>query len=295
VTVYALHHPDGRWLYSLPAPKEANNFHARPTQAMHADGQPMDHIQGAWWATDHEATELKWIGVARKKTTHYRLKDVAAESVRYPGILTLEQWEERSDREGDTLWDLYTNVTVDEDAPVHVYDGPITVLEGREPPGPDELPWVANLPQALTGRPEYLHLVPGRIPNLRKHIDKLIERMPRVRHCFDGYDGYTGLHIVLDVPYDQPRTRWQRDISHRTGKPLKSGHNVRVLARRELNLPVPADVVADNYETALRMWEEQVEFWTGIVTSASVAACSACDGTGHVPHGADQYTPSSKP
>jgi hypothetical protein len=164
------------------------------------------------------------------------------------------------------------------------------MLEGREPPGPDELKWVANLPQMLAGRPEYRHLFPGRIPGLREHLHKLISAMPRVKYCFDKYENYTGLHVVIRVPFEQPQTSWQRDISRQTGKTLKSGRNVPVTVERRLNLPVPADVAGDNYETAVQAWEQQTEFWLSIVRNASVAACNACGGTGHVNHGSEQYS-----
>jgi hypothetical protein len=164
------------------------------------------------------------------------------------------------------------------------------VLEGREPPGPDERQWIAALPQALAGRPEYRHLFPGRIPGLRAHLCEVVKTMPRVRHCFDNYQGYQGLHIVLSVPFDKPQTQWKADISRRTGKPLKTGRTVPVMVDRRLELPVPADVFADTYEQALKAWDEQVAFYTQVVKDATVAACSACQGTGHVAYGAERYS-----
>ncbi|MCX4885932.1 hypothetical protein [Streptomyces sp. NBC_00847] len=292
MTVYALKHPDGRWLYHLPKPEAFGKpgFGSRATvTGVYADGQPMEKLHGDWWATDHEAERLSTTGQPAAKTTGYRLTDPSAESVRYPATLTVEEWSERSDREGETLWTLYTNVHEDQPALEHVYDGPVMVLEGREPPSPDERPWIAALPQALTERPEYKHLFPGRIPGLRAHLCEVIKTMPRVRHCFDNYNGYQGLHVVLSIQFDKPQTQWKADISRRTGKPLKTGRTVPLLVDRRLELPVPMEVFADTYEQALTAWDEQVAFWTGLVESATVAACSACKGTGHVEHGAEKY------
>jgi len=292
VTVYALKHPDGRWLYHLPTPEAFGTpgFGSRATvTGVYADGQPMEKLHSDWWATDHEAERLTATAQPPAKTTGYRLTDPSAESVRYPATLTIDEWNERRDRECDTLWTLYTNVHEEQPALEHVYDGPVMVLEGREPPGPDERQWVAGLPQALTGRPEYRHLFPGRIPGLRKHLHETIKNLPGIRHCFDGYDGYTGLHVVVEVGFDQPQTRWVADLSRRTGKPLKTGRHVRQTVTRDLNLPVPADVTAANYEQALREWEEQVAFWLSVVDSATVKACSACGGKGHVPDGSEKY------
>lgn len=292
MTVYALKHPDGRWLYHLPTPDAFGQpgFTSRAkVTGVYADGQPMEKLHGDWWATDHEAARLTTTGQPHAKTTGYRLTDPSAESVRYPATLTVEEWAERRDRESDTLWTLYTNVHEEQPALEHVYDGPVMVLEGREPPGPDERQWAASLPQVLTGRPEYRHLFPGRIPGLRQHLHHVIKAMPNIEHCFDGYDGYTGLHVVVKVGFDKPVTRWQADLSRRTSKPLKTGRNVPVTVTRSLNLPVPADVPGANYEQALAAWEQQAEFWLGVVADATVRACSACNGKGHVDHGSEKY------
>lgn len=291
MTVYALRLPDGRFAYHLPKP-DTRDFKYAQVNGMFADGQPMTKLHSDWWATDDlQATRLTATAQPSPKTTGYKLTDPAAESVRYPLTLTVEQWGERRDRgESDTLWELYTSVTEDQPPLQHVYDGPVMVLEGREPPGPDELQWVANLPEVLARRPEYRHLFPGHIPGFRTHLHQVIKATPGIRHCFDGYHGYTGLHVVIEVPFDKPRTRWQANLSRRTSKPLKSGRTVPVTVTRDLNLPVPASVPGETYEAALRNWEQQVEFWLSVVRDATVAACSACDGTGHVNHGSEQYT-----
>ena len=292
MTVYALKHPDGRWLYHLPTPDAFGTpgFGSRAkVTGVYADGQPMEQLHGDWWATDHEATHLTATAQPNAKTIGYRLTDQTAESVRYPATLTVEEWAERRDRESDTLWTLYTNVHEDQPALEYVYDGPVMVLEGREPPGPGERQWIADLPHVLAGRPEYLHLFPGRIPGLRAHLHEVIKAMPGIRHCFDGYNNFTGLHVVVEVDFDKPQTRWVADISRRTGKPLKTGRNVRHTVTRNLNLPVPAAVTADTYEQALAAWDQQIEFWLGVVRDAAVKACSACGGKGHVDHGSEKY------
>ncbi|MGW2740540.1 hypothetical protein ACWC4D_40905 [Streptomyces sp. NPDC001288] len=287
MTVYALKHPDGRWLYHLPKPDTFPNIR---DITLNADGQPMEKLHGDWWATDGEANRLTITGQPSPKTVGYQLRDPSAESVRYPATLTVEEWQERRDHESDTLWTLYTNVTEDQPLLEHVYDGPVMVLEGREPPGPDELQWIAEMPRMLASRPEYLHLFPGQIPGLRKHLHEVIKAMPAVEHCFDGYNGYTGLHVVVKADFDKPVTRWQANLSRRTSKPLKTGRTVPVRVTRNLNLPVPVAVVSDNYEQALAAWDEQVEFWLSVVRDATVRACSACNGTGHVEHGSEKYS-----
>ena len=288
MTVYALKHPDGRWLYHLPKPDTFPNIR---DISLAADGQPMAKLSRDWWATDREASRLTISGQPSPKTTGYRLTDPTAESVRYPATLSLEEWEDRRDREGDTLWTLYTNVTEDQPRLEHVFEGPVVVLEGREPPAPDEPQWVAQLPHALTERREYMHLFPGHIPGLDDHLMAAFKKMPYVDFVSANFQGRPGVHVSLKVPYDEPRTEWRANTG-RNGKPLKSGYRVQITVNRRLTLPVPLRVPGDTYEQALAVWHEQVAFWTGVVAEASVAACSHCDGKGFVGHGSEQYSES---
>lgn len=297
MTVYALKHPDGRWLYHLPTPDSFGTpgFGSRAKVAgVYADGRPMEQLHAGWWATDHEAVRLTTTGQPSPKTTGYRLTDPTAESVRYPATLTVDEWNERSDRESDTLWTLYTNVHEDQPVLEHVYDGPVMVLEGREPPGPDERQWIADLPQMLTQRPEYRHLFPGHIPGLIPHLMAVFEEMPRVDYVYHNFQNEPGVYVSLRVPYDRPRTEWQAYIG-RNGKPLKSGRDVPVYVTRRLTLPIPGRVTADTYAQALVRWQEQVDHWTRVVEEASVAACHHCDGHGFVPSGSERYSRSVYP
>ncbi|MGP3737976.1 hypothetical protein ACTWJ9_33235 (plasmid) [Streptomyces sp. GDS52] len=285
MTVYALKHPDGRWLYHLPKP---DTFRYATDFAVFADGQPMTALHGDWWATDREATRLTATAQPRPKTTGYRLKDSSVESVRYPATLTVEQFNDRVDDDEDSLWSFYTSVAEEQPPLEHVYDGPVMVLEGREPPAPNEPQWVAQLPHVLTERPEYRHLFPGHIPGLLSHLMRVFKGMPRVEHVFHNFQDRPGVYVSVRVPYDEPRTEW-RAYTGRKGQPLKSGRNVHVTVSRSLTLPIPDRVAADTYDQALALWEQQVEHWTGVVEAASVAACSHCDGKGYVVDGSKNY------
>lgn len=294
MTVYALHHPDGRWLYHLPIPSTlktpGNQLRITELTGVFADGEPMEKLQGDWWATDHEATRLTATAQPGAKTVGYRLRDPAAESVRYPATLTVDEWNERREYD-ENMWQLYTNVTEDQPRLEHVFDGPIVVLEGREPPTPDEPQWVAALPHALTERAEYKHLFPGHIPGLDDHLMAIFKGMPHVDFVGSNFQGKPGVHVSLKLPYDEPRTQW-RARTGRNGKPLKSGYHVQVTVNRRLTLPIPHRVPGDTYEEALASWQEQIEYWTGVLEEASVAACSHCDGKGFVADGSEKYSES---
>jgi hypothetical protein len=292
VTVYALKHPDGRWIYHLPKPDTFKTLgrQLRITEltGVYADGQPMTRLHGDWWSTDREATRLTAAAQPGAKTVGYRLTDPNAESVRYPATLTVDEWNERRDND-ENLWELYTNVHEEQPPLEHVYDGPVMVLEGREPPAPDEPQWVAQLPHALTERPEYWHLFPGHIPGLVSHLMNVFKGMPRVEHVFHNFQNTPGVYVSLRVPYDEPRTEW-RAYTGRKGQPLKSGRNVPVAVSRSLTLPIPDRIAAGTYDEALALWEQQVEHWTRVVEEASVAACSHCDGKGFVADGSTEHS-----
>ncbi|MFE1949977.1 hypothetical protein ACFW9D_05845 [Streptomyces sp. NPDC059524] len=285
MTVYALKHPDGRWLYNLPEPE---NFRFKTRTGTYADGQPMQELHRGWWAADHEATRLTTTAQPAPKTVSYALNDPAAESARYPATLTVEAYSDRQDSD-DNLYSLYDPVREEQPALEHVYDGPIVVLEGREPPAPDQPQWIARLPHQLADRPEYQHLFPGHIPGLVDHLMTMFKAMPRVEHVFDNFQNTPGVYVSLRIPYDQPRTEW-RAYTGRKGQPLKSGRNVTVMASRSLTLPIPSRIAADTYAEALSVWEQQVTYWTGVVEQASVAACSHCNGHGFITDGSEKYS-----
>lgn len=287
MTVYALRHPDGRWLYHLPKPDTFPNIR---DIGLAADGQPMTQLNGDWWATDHEATRLTISGQPSPKTTGYRLADPNAESVRYPATLTVDEWNERREHD-ENMWQLYTNVTEDQPRLEHVFKGPVVVLEGREPPTPDEPQWVAQLPHALTERPEYKHLFPGHIPGLDDHLMAVFKGMPYVDFVGINFQNRPGVHVSLKLPFDEPRTAWRSNTGRR-GQPLKSGYHVQVTVNRRLTLPIPSRVPGDTYEQALASWQQQIEYWTGAVKEASVAACSHCNGNGFVADGSNKYSES---
>ncbi|WP_435245163.1 hypothetical protein [Streptomyces tendae] len=287
---YALRLPDGRWAYHLtePTPRPGTR------SAVYADGNPdqpltaLGNPQGPWYAADHLATKLTAVYQPPPETIGFKLSDPAALSQRYPDRLTPEEWSERVD-DSDEYWNLYKRITQDRDPVVRDDEGPFLPLDGGEPPAPDALPWRADLPVELTQRPEYRHAFPGHIPGLKQHLADRIKTMRRVQYCFVDYQQTPGIHVTLRVPYDQPRTEFKANTGRR-GQPLKSGRTVQVLVTRTVDLPVPAAVYGPNYQTALEDWERQVAFWLAQVKEATVAACSACDGKGYVPHGALEHS-----
>jgi hypothetical protein len=285
-----IRHPDGRWLYHLPGATEWGG-----PGAVLADGQPMTQIaeRSPWWAADHEATRITLVRDSRPKTTGYTLENPDTASVRFPAELTVEDWNDRradaTTAEKETLWNLYRAETVEQDPTEEHIDGPFVVLDGTEPPagGPA---WQVNLRDSITQRPEYAHLFPGRLLDLRPHMADVLKRLPRVQYVFPDHKNDPRVYVSLRVPYAEPETVWVADTSRRTGKPLKTGRTRQVTVDRVLWLPIPHTVPGENYADALADWNAQVDYWTSAVTDASVAACNHCHGTGHVPTGAEQYT-----
>ncbi|MEY9839525.1 hypothetical protein [Streptacidiphilus sp. EB103A] len=281
---YALALPDGRWLYHLP-PERGQ---AHQLIEMRADGQTMTRWNAGshWWATDRQAQCLTALLQPGPEIIGHRLREPDAVSERYPGELTPEQWRDRqavgSREERDVLYELYSPLSRDQEPTEHELPSPVRVLEGCEPPGPGDPPWVASLPSSLANRPEYLHCFPGRIPGLRAHVKAQVQAMRHVAYCFDGSAGEPdGLYVGIRVPFDRPKSRWQPDRGRR-GQDLKRGREVPVLAEQRMYLPVPADVVAPTYGEALAAWHQQTAFWIDIARAANVKACNGCGGRGYV-------------
>src|SRR5690606_16246424 len=131
--------------------------------------------------------------------------------------------------------------------------------------------------------------LPGHIPGLFSEVQKAADRMRYVRFAHTASNGKpAGLYVTMEVPFEQPETRWQKQYGAR-GQELRRRKQVPKLARRELYLPVPDRVAGDSYADALAAFEEQRVFWIGVIESASVKACNACGGTGHVPDGSAKY------
>lgn len=293
---YALHLPDGRWAYYLPEPQPRPGTRT----GLFADGNPMSRLEplveakGNWYVADHHAEQITATYQPPAKTLRYHLKDDTALSQRYPAALTAEDWNERSER-NDEYYTLYTRVTKDLPPVDYVYEGPYMPLVGREPPRYNAEPsWRAELPHELTQYPEYRHLFPGNIPDLRNAVAERIKEMPRAQYVSVDYNGFPGVHVSLRLPFEEPRTHFVADTG-RNGRAKKTGRTVQTMVDRRLQLPVPSAIYGPNYETALAEWEVQIAYWVAQVDEASVAVCSACGGHGFVAHGALEHQAKPKP
>lgn len=279
-TRFVLHDGD-LWMYHL----SDRNGHS---QFALADGEPMTDLGGGWWAADHEAAEVALSIPQPYRIVGYRLSKPDAESDRFPASLTPEEYCQRVDAD-EVYYSLYVRETEQVPNEITVVEGPWIRLDGAPPPA-DGRSWRANLPSELRHRPEYHHLFPGHMPGLRDHIEELARANPRVRHVLVDYQGRRGLDIGLEVPFDQPIYEY-RPARNRDGGISRSrnGRNVAVTARRSLLLDVPQRVAGSNRAEAAAEWDRQVAEWTAAIDGASVKACSACRGHGHVIDGSEIY------
>lgn len=238
---------------------------------------------GLWWSSDHPARQITAKFRVGRKVVGHRLRDLGARSERFPEQLTMEQWRERiSGGHEDVFYELYEPLTEDQPEQDYVYGPHFTVLDGTEPPSPDDPAWVAKLPYTLTQRTEYLHLFPGYMPGLLAELTAQIKALPHVEFCHTTRNGEPdGLKVTIKVPFHQPVSRWKPNIGA-NGRELKSGRSLPVTVRHTMHLPVLDRVPGPDYATALTTWHELLQFWTGVVGEANVRACNTCDGTGHV-------------
>lgn len=297
MSIYCIAHPDGRYLYSVSTGAARSSWGPanRLLYGKLADGTTVatNHLRDTWYASENELASIVVETARPNETIGYKLNDSSALSVRFPEKLSPEEFQTRCDEDDELFYSMYDRITQSVAPTRETFEGPWPVMEGREPPNPGEPRWIAKLPYELSQRPEYLHLFPGSIPGLKEHLHEVVKGLPRVEHCFDGYKNYTGLHVTVMVPYNPGMTNWVR-YTGSSGKPLKRGRNVTQHKRRVLQLPVPDRVTGENYEDALRKWDEQVQYWVGVVEDASVTACGHCMGDGFINEGSTKYEEENK-
>ncbi|GAA4209535.1 hypothetical protein GCM10022252_76200 [Streptosporangium oxazolinicum] len=280
-------------MYYLP--ETGTSRHARSKRKVYAPGDiPMTELnKPGWWASTGPAPEITIHIPQWDRTTSYTLRDPATASEKFPPTLTPEEFETAAAGSLDTEtihYNLYKPVTepvADVITTISTTGWP--VLTDAVPDVFGERPWHASLPSVLTQRPEYLHLFPGYLDGLRDHLKNVIKALPGVQYCYvkDNH-----LDVTIQVPLDLPRTQWvtppnQYGPSRRKPKPVERP----VLVTRHLRLPVPDRVPGPNQEAAIHAWDRAVAHWVAVVTDAKAAACHHCDGTGHVPLGSTEYTP----
>jgi hypothetical protein len=294
---YVVHH-DGMFVYYLDRTDFGDRAGRIEDLELCADETPMTRLRaknysGGWYAAGHRATEILVQDPAKKIPVSYTLKDPAMESAKYPLTITPEQWKAMG-------WDdnRHQYEAENREEPAHwvalaVDPGDWVLIEGTPQPEDDEgsLRWVPDLMPGLMERPEFHHLMPGRIPGLAQHVGRILKnRLGSFQVSYDIDGRYPGVTVRLQVPFERPVTHWRANTG-RNGQKLKSGKTVQTTVTREMRLPVPVDVPGENYAAALVAWDEAVEFWLGVVkTSAEGAAktCNHCEGHGFV--GGDVFT-----
>jgi hypothetical protein len=294
---YVVHH-DGQFLYYL----DRADFDGRDGKIeqldLYADDTPMTRLdaknyRGGWFAADHRARQILVQDPPKRIPTGYTLTDPAMESAKYPAALTVEQWQALGVDENRWQYGAEHREEPAELVALATDAGDWAQIEGMAPPETteDTPAWAPDLMPGLMERREFHHLMPGRIPGLREHVYKRLERMVGMfRVTRDPSGKASGIYVRLQVPFEREVTHWKADIG-RSGKELKSGKTVQTTVTRELRLPVPLDVPGENYAQALAAWDEGVEFWLGVVCASSAGAakaCNHCGGHGFV--GGDVFT-----
>jgi len=287
---FAIRHSDGRFFYHITL----NSARLYENVTVCADDQLLTRL-GAfsnWWVSDHEAEVITVTYHFGPEIVGWRLKDPADASAKFPPELTPDQHDNLEETYGSqAAYRLYESVTALREPLSENVPGPWRVLDGEVP---DETrpgrAWVASLPQVLISHPQYHRYFPGHIPGLYAEVQDRIKRMRHVAYVLGptDRDPFQGMKVVVEVPFETPHTEVRHEYDAQ-GRRLKRTHQAPKLARRELILPVPHRVRGDNYAEALAEYDSQLAFWLSVAESAGVKACDACDGTGHVPNGSEQY------
>ncbi|MEV0996801.1 hypothetical protein [Nonomuraea sp. NPDC050202] len=281
---------DGMWMYYLILTVKGTYNPAATSATAYANGEPMTKLNvPGWWGTTSPGPHEIAVHIRNAdRIVRWDLKDLGNENARFLRTLTPEEFNERSG-DDDMWYSLYSAVREPTEPTIVPVDGPWIVLQDSPlPPDAKATPtWTAGLPTTLTKRGEYRHLFPGYLSGLRDHLASIIKRMPYVTGC---YNQDQMLKVYMTVPLEVPEKRWVTPFTldkRRRPKPVLR----EITVDRHLHLPVPDQVQGSSQADALKNWGEQVEHWTGVVESASVKACSACHGRGHVLDGAEEYIP----
>ncbi|MEU6713013.1 hypothetical protein ABZ897_16145 [Nonomuraea sp. NPDC046802] len=280
---------DGISMYYLASVTSNYSWRA-DAAAAYANGEPMTKLNIAgWWGTTTPGPHEIVVHIPNTDdTVRWDLKDLEAESARFPRTLTPEQFQQRS-QDSDVWYAMYTAIREPADPTIIPVDGPWTVLQDAPLPPQDKTlpPWTASLPTSLRHRPEYHHLFPGHLVGLRDHLTEVIKGLPYVYAC---YNQDRVLKVFMRVPLNKPEQKWVTPFTlDKRRRPKPELREVTV--ERHLHLPAPDHVQGDSRADALTNWDQQVEHWVGIVRDASVKACSTCHGLGHVLDGAEEYIP----
>ncbi|MFJ5926615.1 hypothetical protein ACIQF6_28830 [Kitasatospora sp. NPDC092948] len=274
----------GEFFYYVPFDLVRNSSY-RDGFALHADGHPMQRLSSGsnWWRCPVWASTLTASWTPAPTVTAYRLHDPATESQAFPASLLPEQWYELRTKYRDAADDLYEPVTEERPRESETLPGgPWRVLEGQAPPVDGDDRWIVNLPQALAHHPEFRWWLPGKLTGLRNAVAKAVRKLPNVTDVH-WYNDSGPVRVVLTLPFERPLTREQTH-SPTTGRKLRRPVSEEVTARIHLNLTIPDAVTGENYERALVAWQEEVGYWTGVITQhAQVSACNTCGGHGYVP------------
>jgi hypothetical protein len=285
---FVLHH-EGSWFYYLGEHK----WNAERGTVL-ADGQPMEPCeQRHWYRAGHEAAVLAIRRPASGVITGYRLDDPDAASVRYPLTMSAEEYDQRRNVDDeDALFGLYSPVTEPGEPVTEEIPGPWLRLDG-EPAPKDGRRWTAELPYEMSCHTEYRHLFPGFMPGFREHMETVIKALPRVRFVFDGSHHASqrcDLEVTLEVPFDRPQSEYRpaRNLDGSVSRSRK-GRTVPVTATRKLEFAAPQRITGQNRAEAAAEWDRREAEILAAVAGASVAACSACHGTGYIATGAERY------
>jgi hypothetical protein len=277
---YVLHH-DGTWCYFL-----GETVNAYMGAEVLADGQPMTTCdRRGWYSADHEASVIEIRKRRAPLVTGYLIRDPATVSGKFPQSMTRD---EAAGLDSDLLAQLYDRVTEEREPETVLAEGPWLRLEGESAQGDSHAgrTWRAELPYELRHHPEYLHLFPGYLPGFREHMKQVADKLPRVRYAFDRTQHHqqaSDLEVTLEIPFDKPQAEYQpaRNLDGKISRSRK-GHMVPVMATRKLEFAVPYRIDGRNRAEAVAGWDRREAEIVAAITSATIAACSACGGHGYV-------------
>lgn len=268
--ILVLHHED-TWFYFLPSSYNTVTWFAEAGDTVE---ELVPTKKARWYTGTFLAERLKQRRPGGKKTVGYTLKDETAASERFPLVLTVAEWDERTDDDDDNdtpEHSLYARITEPQPDQDTVFEGPWLVTDGSPAPQ-DGRSWSARLPYELQHHSELLHLYPGTMGGFREALVLRLNQIPMVT----AYN-QAEFSVYAKVRYEPPTFTW-------TGKGRAKRQVESRLMRHETWSP-PREVPGVNRAAAAVRWDQlMTQYLQAATDMATVRPCSACHETGIAPY-----------
>lgn len=277
---------------------EGQHFYLLGSGSFVANGTPMERVRNSGW---HQVPFIAtWISKVINEypvVDYYRLKDPQAASPAFPAVLSVEDYQFRTqedDYDDSPEYHLYEPVMREVPPTYEEVDVSSFINLDGEPCPKDGRTWVTQLPYELSRHPELLHRYPGYLSGFKDAVKLAIQRRLGLREglrtslladvgCEETYKRVGYLTAWKTVPYLPTHYRQVPKVSRATGKPLKATKEIVETTKLEYTFQCPERIEGSNRAEAAAYWDTLMdELVEKAMNALEVSPCWHCKGTGIV-------------